>query len=126
MHREARLLGTGRRVQRAQTRLDGRDRRLPERRRRLHRMHDAWLPRQVHAVHERAAGRGDLHLRRPHVRAYGARPPELHEICARERAIVAPDLTSMTNDPTKLVEMSWDPITRIVGSLGIHTKIDFA
>ena len=26
----------------------------------------------------------------------------------------------------KLVEMSWDPITRIVGSLGIHTKIDFA
>ncbi len=27
---------------------------------------------------------------------------------------------------TRLVEMSWDPITRIVGSLGIHTKIDFA
>jgi hydrogenase large subunit len=26
---------------------------------------------------------------------------------------------------TRLVEMSWDPITRIVGSLGIHTKIDF-
>src|SRR6476620_11790684 len=26
----------------------------------------------------------------------------------------------------KLVDMSWDPITRIVGSLGIHTKIDFA
>ena len=25
-----------------------------------------------------------------------------------------------------LVEMNWDPITRIVGSLGIHTKIDFA
>jgi hydrogenase large subunit len=25
----------------------------------------------------------------------------------------------------KLVEMAWDPITRIVGSLGIHTKIDF-
>ena len=25
-----------------------------------------------------------------------------------------------------LVEMSWDPITRIVGSLGIYTKIDFA
>src|SRR6187399_1102144 len=22
--------------------------------------------------------------------------------------------------------MSWDPITRIIGSLGIHTKIDFA
>ncbi len=25
----------------------------------------------------------------------------------------------------KLIEMSWDPVTRIVGSLGIHTKIDF-
>ena len=24
-----------------------------------------------------------------------------------------------------LVEMAWDPITRIVGSLGIYTKIDF-
>jgi hydrogenase large subunit len=32
------------------------------------------------------------------------------------------------NTPTgsrKLVEMNWDPITRIVGSLGIFTKIDF-
>src|SRR6186713_2668128 len=27
--------------------------------------------------------------------------------------------------PGTLVEMSWDPITRIVGSLGIFTKIDF-
>ena len=26
---------------------------------------------------------------------------------------------------TDLVEMAWDPITRIVGSLGIYTKIDF-
>jgi len=34
----------------------------------------------------------------------------------------------MTDTPTssrKLVEMNWDPITRIVGSLGIFTKIDF-
>jgi hydrogenase large subunit len=29
------------------------------------------------------------------------------------------------NNPN-LVNISWDPITRIVGSLGIHTKIDFA
>lgn len=29
------------------------------------------------------------------------------------------------NQPGNLVEMSWDPITRIVGSLGIYTKIDF-
>jgi hydrogenase large subunit len=28
--------------------------------------------------------------------------------------------------PTDLVEMAWDPITRIVGSLGIYTKIDFS
>jgi hydrogenase large subunit len=27
--------------------------------------------------------------------------------------------------PDNLVEMAWDPITRIIGSLGIHTKIDF-
>src|ERR1700761_5595351 len=27
--------------------------------------------------------------------------------------------------PENIVEMSWDPITRIVGSLGIFTKIDF-
>src|SRR4051794_18760845 len=28
-------------------------------------------------------------------------------------------------DESGLTEMSWDPITRIVGSLGIYTKIDF-
>jgi hydrogenase large subunit len=32
----------------------------------------------------------------------------------------------MPGDDKRLVEMSWDPITRIIGSLGIHTKIDFA
>ena len=38
------------------------------------------------------------------------------------------DLPSATtgSDKSRLVEMSWDPITRIVGSLGIYTKIDFA
>ncbi|HZI77522.1 MAG TPA: nickel-dependent hydrogenase large subunit, partial [Gemmatimonadales bacterium] len=30
------------------------------------------------------------------------------------------------SEGSNLVEMSWDPITRIVGSLGIYTKIDFA
>ena len=34
--------------------------------------------------------------------------------------------TSTPSESRKLVEMSWDPITRIVGSLGIYTKIDFA
>ena len=36
--------------------------------------------------------------------------------------------TTARETPTKgrsLVEMNWDPITRIVGSLGIFTKIDF-
>ena len=31
----------------------------------------------------------------------------------------------MAETTRDLVDMSWDPITRIVGSLGIHTKIDF-
>jgi len=35
--------------------------------------------------------------------------------------------TGKTSSKDKgLVEMAWDPITRIVGSLGIYTKIDFA
>ena len=37
--------------------------------------------------------------------------------------------TTVTKTPAKprtLVDMNWDPITRIVGSLGIYTKIDFA
>ena len=38
--------------------------------------------------------------------------------------ITLPDKAA-PSDRGKLVEMSWDPITRIVGSLGIYTKIDF-
>ena len=33
--------------------------------------------------------------------------------------------TEVPTKSRKLVEMNWDPITRIVGSLGIFTKIDF-
>src|SRR5688572_10722513 len=33
--------------------------------------------------------------------------------------------TTGTKGKTGVREMSWDPITRIVGSLGIHTEIDF-
>ncbi|HEX4086798.1 MAG TPA: nickel-dependent hydrogenase large subunit [Chthoniobacteraceae bacterium] len=33
--------------------------------------------------------------------------------------------TETTKKKGNVVEMSWDPITRIVGSLGIYTKIDF-
>ena len=32
---------------------------------------------------------------------------------------------SQSSSQRRLVEMNWDPITRIVGSLGIYTKIDF-
>ncbi len=39
--------------------------------------------------------------------------------------VTAPRREAAT-ETRKLVEMSWDPITRIVGSLGIYTKIDFA
>ncbi len=39
-------------------------------------------------------------------------------------------MTATAPDPPRsadsLVEMAWDPITRIVGSLGIYTKVDFA
>jgi hydrogenase large subunit len=44
-------------------------------------------------------------------------------------APVATPTASPAAPPAKggnLVEMAWDPITRIVGSLGIYTKIDFA
>ena len=70
---QARLLGPGRQVQRAQARLDQRRRRLPERRRHLHRLHDARLPGQVHAVHGRAARRA--RSRRPRAAAYGTVDP---------------------------------------------------
>ena len=29
------------------------------------------------------------------------------------------------NEQPGVVEMAWDPITRVIGSLGIYTKIDF-
>jgi hydrogenase large subunit len=32
---------------------------------------------------------------------------------------------SVDKKPQNLVEMNWDPISRIVGNLGIYTKIDF-
>jgi len=40
-------------------------------------------------------------------------------------------MTTITSAPgttreKKLVEMAWDPVTRIIGNLGIYTKIDFA
>jgi hydrogenase large subunit len=40
-------------------------------------------------------------------------------------ATVTEPLTGSERQNRNLVEMNWDPITRIVGSLGIFTKIDF-
>jgi hydrogenase large subunit len=40
-------------------------------------------------------------------------------------ATTTQDQTAKTAPGSRLVEMAWDPITRIVGSLGIYTKIDF-
>ncbi len=45
MHRKTRLLGPGRAVQCGQARLDEWDRRLPQRWRNLHWLHDAGIPR---------------------------------------------------------------------------------
>jgi len=41
-------------------------------------------------------------------------------------ATVTDPVVSKDVSQRRLVEMNWDPITRIVGSLGIYTKIDFA
>jgi len=40
-------------------------------------------------------------------------------------ATVTEPVVSKDTSQRRLVEMNWDPITRIVGSLGIYTKIDF-
>jgi hydrogenase large subunit len=40
-------------------------------------------------------------------------------------ATIAETLAHETQKKRNLVQMNWDPITRIVGSLGIFTKIDF-
>src|SRR5262249_31827778 len=63
-----------------------------------------------------------------------ARAAQLHQVLARQRAQVAPSRASAHHRlqtvisegaMANLVEMNWDPITRIVGSLGLYTKIDF-
>jgi hydrogenase large subunit len=41
-------------------------------------------------------------------------------------ATITDTAVSKDSSQRRLVEMNWDPITRIVGSLGIYTKIDFA
>ena len=57
--------------------------------------------------------------------------PATSKTCSRRRRRRPPRRTAIsprtgTAQTDSLVEMAWDPITRIVGSLGIYTKIDFA
>ena len=40
--------------------------------------------------------------------------------------MTATEARAAKRKPAQIVDMSWDPITRIVGNLGIYTKIDFA
>ena len=82
MHREAGLLGSGGELQRAQARMDERDGRLPQRRRHLYRLHHAWISRQIHAVHGRAAGRESL---RRHDRRLRTRDPRASLFHQRHR-----------------------------------------
>ena len=45
----------------------------------------------------------------------------------RGRASISLEVSRMAaSTQGNLVEMNWDPITRIVGSLGIYTKVDFS
>ena len=78
MHREAGLLGTRGAVQRGKARLDGRDRRMPERRRHLHRLHHAGFSGQVHAVHEPAAGIAAFFQRGDDLRPRDSRLAQIH------------------------------------------------
>jgi hypothetical protein len=37
-----------------------------------------------------------------------------------------PRMAPLSTGEGNLIQMNWDPISRIVGSLGVFTKIDFA
>src|SRR5581483_9143614 len=43
----------------------------------------------------------------------------------RDTAMTVTERASAGTKPPQVVEMAWDPITRIIGNLGIYTKIDF-
>ena len=101
VHRQARLLGPGREVQRAQARLDQRRRRLPQRRRHLHRLHDAGLPRQVHAVHGRAARRQALHHRGQAWGGHHAQAARASPRAPSTRTQVAPPGSQLTTGATR-------------------------
>jgi hydrogenase small subunit len=71
-------------------RVDGRHRRLPQRGRHLHRLHDARIPGQVHAVHGRAAGRQPVLGDHERLRALHPHDARHHEPLGQQGAEVAP------------------------------------
>ena len=83
VHRQARLLGPGGATATSPSAAGWRHRRLPQRRRHLHRLHHARLPRQVHAVHGRAARRA-ASRRRP-VGIYGRADPRAAALHQQDR-----------------------------------------
>src|SRR3954447_17264493 len=46
-------------------------------------------------------------------------------VTGRRDMTATQDRRDTATQGSELVDMAWDPITRIVGSLGIYTKIDF-
>jgi Ni,Fe-hydrogenase I small subunit len=90
MFGQDRLLGPGRPMQCTEARLDGRDRRLPQCRRHLHRLHDAGLSRQVSAVHGRAAGSGVVVELDQALRRADPKPAQDHQSHAEQGAEMAP------------------------------------
>ena len=107
--------GPGRQVQRAAARLGQRHRRLPQRRRHLHGLHDARLPRQVHAVHGGGhQGDGLVEHRQVHLRAGAALLPR--PVGQEASAIVEPDVAQAR-------QRSSPPATRSAGRAG-PTRID--
>src|ERR1700694_1358545 len=58
----------------------------------------------------------------PTIHIHAAKSPERRR---RNMGTITDTLTQTPSKKRNLVEMNWDPITRIVGSLGIFTKIDF-
>src|SRR5262245_11083105 len=132
-----RLLGSRRQLQRDETRLDARNRWLPERWRHLHRVYNARLPRQIHAVHGRTTGRWILIHHGNRVRTHDHRSAKCDESHGQQRTKVASSrhkahhriptrktrreetrMTTMISTKKSvlpqtegLVEMNWDPIT---------------
>src|ERR1039458_1144237 len=73
----------------------------------------------------RSAGSGKSPFTRSMPSRNGAHPAATCPPATRRSGGRRMATKKFTEDKDGLVEMAWDPITRIVGSLGIYTKIDF-